>query len=102
MLQKNIETLFETIQATSKRIGIITVQLIDKTIFGNAPTQAEHNVTNNLWDVGVADKSLIPGAEIVSITFWDGSYTRKYSDQNPQGIITGKSGFSREARPSLF
>jgi hypothetical protein len=103
MLQQNIEQFYCKVGIVLKHEGEVRLQMANgDQLIGHMPTQILENLQNNLWDFGLPDRLLISGDDISAIVFWDRFHTRKYSDAFPEGVITGKSGTSREARPSIF
>ena len=103
MLQQNIEKFYCKVGIVVPPKGELYIRMKNgKSLIGNMPTQIFGNLKNNLWDFGIPGCPIISGDDINAIILWDRAYTRKYSDEHPEGIITGKSGTSREARPSIY
>lgn len=103
MLQENIKRFYCTVGIVLQHEGEVRVQLTNGNhLTGHMPTQILENLENNLWDFGLPDRPLIRCEDITAIVLWDRMHTRKYSDEFPNGIITGKSGTSREERPSIY
>ena len=103
MLQQNIQRFYCTIGIVLRHEGEVRVQMANgDELIGNMPTQIQANLDSNLWDFGLPDRPHLSGDDITAIVLWDRIHTRRYSDEFPEGVITGKSGTSRAARPSIF
>jgi hypothetical protein len=102
MLQMNILDLYCKVGMITQGQGSVTVYTKERAFYGVMPAQIKGNIELNLWDFGLSNKPLIDGKDISSISVWDKSQTRRYSDEHPEGLLTGKSGTSREARPSIY
>lgn len=103
MLQQNIEKFYSRIGIFLPPNGELYIRMKNgKSLVGNMPIQILVNRKKNLWDFGLPGCLLINGEDINAIVLWDRSYTRKYSDENPEGIVIGKSGTSRQERPSIY
>ena len=103
MLQENIEKFYCKVGIVLRHEGEVYIRMKNgKSLVGNMPTQILVNLKNNLWDFGLSDCQLVNGEEITAIVLWDRIRTRKYSDEFPEGITTGKSETFRAARPSIY
>ena len=103
MLQENIEKFHCKVGIVLQHDGEVCIRLVKgNPLHGSMPAQILENMENNLWDFGLSDRPLIHGEDIEEIVLWDRAYTRKYSDEFPDGVITGKSETSRSARPSIY
>ncbi len=83
MLQQNIETCYCKIGVITNRDGSVSVLTKGKTLFGTMPAQVAENAKNNLWDFGLTDGTLIKGADIKAIGFWDHSHTFSFHRRMP-------------------
>jgi hypothetical protein len=103
MLQENIEKFYCKVGIVPRHKGEVHIRMKNgKSLVGTMPAQNELNLKNNLWDFGLSSCPLVDGEEITAIVLWDRIYTRKYTDEFPEGVITGKSETSRTSRPSIY
>ena len=103
MTQQNIEIFYCKTGVFLPHQGEITIRTANSNpLHGSLPTQILENLRNNLWDFGLPDRPLIKGEDIIEITLWDRACTKKFSDQFPDGVPSGKGGTARTARPSIY
>jgi hypothetical protein len=102
MLRDNIIRVYERASALQPHRRIISLYIDEKLENGHFEAQRKDNIDRNIWNWGIANNPLIDGEIISAISVCDGEHTVKYSDEYPEGIITGKSGTSRQARPMIY
>jgi hypothetical protein len=103
MLQENIEKFNCKVGIVRRHEGDVHIHLKNENpLYGSLPAQIFENLKNNFWDFGLPDRPLVSGEDITAIVWWDRAKTRKFSDEFPEGILTGSSKTFRSARPSTY
>lgn len=99
MKKESIELVFSKIDP--RRHTAVSVRTNEKEFWGWGIGQNKENVDSSLWDFELLNGQLLHGYAILNIGFNDGMHTWRYSDEYPNGLITGKSDTSRHARPYI-
>lgn len=102
MLRDNIVLVYEKALALQPYQPIINITINGKLRGSHFQIQQRENIDKNLWDWGLAADPLIDGETISEISLCDGDQTRTYSDEQPEGIITGGSRPYHQARPTIY